>query len=176
MNATDKRTVVDELTAKIRESESMIVTDYRGLSVTQLSEVRDQLRESGATLTVAKNTLARIAAGLAEKPDLVELLQGPTAIAFVSDDPAAAAKKLSEIARQTRILVVRGAIVEGETLSADQVKQLGDLPSKDVLQAQVVGAIASPLQGAYATLAAPLREFLVVLDQYIEKRQAEEAA
>ena len=96
---------------------------------------------------MAKNTLARIAAGQAEKPDLVALLQGPTAIAFVSDDPAAAAKKLSEIARQTRILQVRGAIIEGETLSADEVRQLGDLPPRDVLQAQVVGAIASPLQG-----------------------------
>ena len=104
------------------------MTDYRGLSVGQLADVRNQLREAGASLTVAKNTLARIAAGEAEKPDLVALLQGPTAIAFVADDPAAAAKKLSEIARQTRILQVRGAIIEGETLSAEQVRELGDLP------------------------------------------------
>ena len=176
MNTAEKQAVVEKLTIQIREAESMIVTDYRGLSVTQLAEVRGQLREAGASLTVAKNTLARIAAGQAEKPDLVELLQGPTAIAFVSDDPAAAAKKLSDLARQTRILQVRGAIIEGERLDADEVRRLGDLPPKEVLQAQVVGAIASPLQGAYNTLAAPLREFLVVLDQYIEKRQAEEAA
>jgi large subunit ribosomal protein L10 len=176
MNTQQKQDAVEELTAKIRDAQSMIVTDYRGLSVGQLADVRNQLRESGASLTVAKNTLARIAANQAEKPDLVSLLQGPTAIAFISDDPAAAAKKLSDIARTTRILQVRGAIVEGETLTADQVKELGDLPSRDVLQGQVVGTIAGPLQGAYATIAAPAREFLVVLDQYIEKRQAAEAA
>lgn len=176
MNVTEKRAAVEKLTEMIRGAESMIVTDYRGLSVGQLADVRNQLREAGASLTVAKNTLARIAAGQADKPDLVALLQGPTAIAFVSDDPAGAAKKLSEIARQTRILQVRGAIIEGETLTADEVRQLGDLPPRDVLQAQVVGALASPLQGSYNTLAAPLREFLVVLDQYIEKRQAADAA
>lgn len=176
MNTAEKQAVVEKLTTTIREAESMIVTDYRGLSVTQLADVRGQLRESGARLVITKNTLARIAAGLAEKPDLVELLQGPTAIAFISDDPAAAAKKLSEIARQTRILEVKGAIIEGERLGADEVRQLGDLPPKEVLQAQVVGALASPLQGTYNTLAAPLREFLVVLDQYIEQRQAQEAA
>ncbi len=144
MNTAEKQAVVEELTAKIREAESMIVTDYRGLTVTQLAEVRNQLRESGASLTVAKNTLARIAARQAEKPDLVELLQGPTAIAFISDDPAAAAKKLSDIARQTRILAGarrdrRGRAARRPTRSSE----LGDLPPRDVLQAQVVGAIAA---------------------------------
>ena len=104
------------------------------------------------------------------------MLQGPTAIAFVTEDPAAAAKKLSEMARQTRILTVRGAVMEGNALSAEEVRQLGELPSKEVLRAQVVGAVASPIQGAYNVLAAPLREFLVVLDQYIAQRQAAEAA
>ena len=84
----EKRAAVEKLTEMIRGAESMIVTDYRGLSVGQLADVRNQLREAGASLTVAKNTLARIAAGQADKPDLVALLQGPTAIAFVSDDPA----------------------------------------------------------------------------------------
>ena len=80
------------------------------------------------------------------------------------------------MARQTRILTVRGAVMEGNALSADEVRQLGELPSKEVLRAQVVGAVASPIQGAYNVLAAPLREFLVVLDQYIAQRQAAEAA
>jgi large subunit ribosomal protein L10 len=176
VNVAEKRRVVEELTERMRGCETMIVADYRGLTVGQVADVRSQLREAGATFHVTKNTLARIAATQAEKPSLVELLQGPTAITFVADDPAAAAKKLAEIARQTRILTVRGAVMEGQTLSADEVRQLGDLPPREVLHAQVVGAIASPLQGAYNVLAAPLREFLVVLDQYIQKRQAEEAA
>jgi large subunit ribosomal protein L10 len=171
-----KERVVERLTERMREAPAMIVTDYRGLTVTQVADVRRSLSEAGATFHIAKNTLARIAATQAERPDLIALLEGPTAIAFVADDPAAAAKKLSDIARQTRILQVRGAVMDGQTLTADDVRALGELPSKDVLQGQVVGAIAGPVQGAYNVFAAPLREFLVVLDQYIEKRQAAEAA
>ena len=176
MNVDEKRKVVEQLAERIREADSMIVADYRGLSVTQIADVRGALRETGASFAVAKNTLARRAAEEAGKPLLVDLLQGPTAIAFVGDDAAAAAKKLSEVARTTRILAVRGAVLEGRALSAEEVRQLGELPSKDVLRAQVVGAVASPIQGAYNVLAAPLREFLVVLDQYIAQRQATEAA
>jgi large subunit ribosomal protein L10 len=171
-----KERVVERLTARMREAPAMIVTDYRGLTVTQVADVRSALSEVGATFHVTKNTLAKIAATKAERPDLIALLEGPTAIAFVAEDPSAAAKKLSDLARQTRILQVRGAVMDGQMLAADDVRALGELPPKDVLQAQVVGAIASPLQGAYNVLAAPLREFLVVLDQYIEKRQAAEAA
>jgi large subunit ribosomal protein L10 len=171
-----KERVVEQLTARMREAPAMIVTDYRGLTVTQVADVRQSLRDAGATFHVAKNTLAKIAAEKAERLDLIELLEGPTAIAFVADDPSAAAKKLSELARQTRILQVRGAVMDGQKLTADDVRALGELPPKDVLQGQVVGAIAGPLQGSYNVLAAPLREFLVVLDQYIEKRQAAEAA
>src|SRR5689334_15882296 len=176
MNVSEKRRVVEELTERMRGCDTMIVADYRGLTVGQVADVRTQLREAGATFHVAKNTLARIAANQAEKPSLVEPLEGPSAIAFVADDPAAAAKKLADIARQTRILTVRGALMEGRTLSADEVRQLAELPPREVLHAQVLGAIASPVQGAYNVLAAPLREFLVVLDQYIQKREAEEAA
>lgn len=176
MHVEEKRRVVERLAERMRDAESMIVADYRGLSVTQLADVRNALREAGASFHVAKNTLARIAAGEAEQPLLLEMLQGPTAIAFVKDDPAMAAKRLSEAARQTRVLTVRGAVMDGKALSGDEVRRLGDLPPKDVLQAQVVGAIASPLQGAYNVLAAPLREFLVVLDQYIAQRQAAESA
>jgi large subunit ribosomal protein L10 len=171
-----KERVVERLTAQMRDAPAMIVADYRGLTVTQVAEVRSSLREAGATFHVAKNTLAKRAAEQAERPDLVELLIGPTAIAFVSDDPAAAAKKLSELSRQTRALAVKGAVMDGQKLTADEVRRLGELPPKEVLQAQVVGAVAGPLQGAYNVFAAPLREFLVVLDQYIEKRQAAEAA
>ena len=176
MRLEQKQQVVERLTEQIRGSTAMIVANYRGLSVSQVAEVRRSLRETGATFHVAKNTLAKIAATNAERPDLIELLQGPTAIAFVGEDPAAVAKKLTDLARTTRILEVRGAVMEGQTLSAAEVRQLGDLPPKDVLRAQVVGAIAGPLQGGYNVLAAPLREFLVVLDQYISKREAAEAA
>ena len=176
MHVDEKRKVVEELAQRIRDADSMIVADYRGLTVTQIADVRGALREAGASFRVAKNTLARRAAEEAGQPLLVDMLQGPTAIAFVADDPAAVAKKLSEMARATRILEVRGAVLEGRALTADEVRQLGELPSRDVLRGQVVAAVASPIQGAYNVLAGPLREFLVVLDQYIAQRQAAEAA
>jgi large subunit ribosomal protein L10 len=176
MHVDEKRKVVEELAQRIRDADSMIVADYRGLTVTQIADVRGALRDAGASFRVAKNTLARRAAEEAGQPLLVDMLQGPTAIAFVADDPAAVAKKLSEMARITRMLEVRGAVLEGKALTADEVRQLGELPSRDVLRGQVVGAVASPIQGAYNVLAAPLREFLVVLDQYIAQREAAEAA
>jgi large subunit ribosomal protein L10 len=176
MDVAQKQAVVEQLTERFRECDTMIVADYRGLTVSQVASVRSQLREAGASFHVAKNTLARIAAVQADKPSLVDFLSGPTAIAFVTEDVAAAAKKLSDIARQTRILTVRGGFMEGRSLSADEVRQLAELPPRDVLRAQVLGAVASPVQSAYNVLAAPLREFLVVLDQYIQKREAEEAA
>jgi len=176
MNRDDKRAVVERLVAQIKESKAMIVTDYRGLSVSQTAEIRDALRPSGATFHVAKNTLARMAAEQAERPPLVEFLQGPTAIAFISDDPAAAAKKLSEVARQTKLLAVRGGVMNGHTLTADQIRTLGDLPPREILLAQVVGTVAGPLQGTVGVLAAPLRDIVGLLDSYIAKRQEAEAA
>src|ERR1044071_5067171 len=104
MQVEEKRRVVQELAERIRAADSMIVADYRGLTVTQIADVRGALREAGASFRVAKNTLARRAAEEAGQPLLVDMLQGPTAIAFVGDDAAAAAKKLSEVARTTRIL------------------------------------------------------------------------
>ncbi len=176
MKRDDKQAVIESLVTQIREAKAMIVTDYRGLSVTQTAELRDALRPSGATFHVAKNTLARRAAEEAERPHLVEFLKGPSAIAFISDDPAAAAKRLSEVARQTKILTVRGGVMNGHTLTADQIKTLGELPPREVLLAQVVGTIAGPLQGTVGVLSAPLRDIVALLDSYIAKRQEAEAA
>jgi large subunit ribosomal protein L10 len=176
MKRDDKQAVIERLVTQIREASAMIVTDYRGLSVTQTAEIRDALRPSGATFHVAKNTLARRAAEEAERPHLVEFLKGPSAIAFISDDPAAAAKKLSEVARQTKILTVRGGVMNGQTLTADEIRTLGDLPPREVLLAQVVGTIAGPLQGTVGVLSAPLRDIVALLDSYIAKRQEAEAA
>jgi large subunit ribosomal protein L10 len=176
MDVAQKHAVVERLTERIRECDTMIVADYRGLTVGQVAEVRSQLREAGATFQVTKNTLARIAARNADKPSLVDLLEGPTAIAFVADDAAAAAKKLSDIARQTRILTLRGGFMEGRTLSADEVRRLAELPPRDVLLSQVVGAAAGPMQGVASVAAAPLRDVVTVIDAQIQKLQEAEAA
>ena len=176
MNRDEKREVVERLVTQIKESKALIVTDYRGLTVTQTAEIRNALREAGASFHVAKNTLAKLAAEQAERPTLLEFLEGPTAIAFIEDDPAAAAKKLSEVARSTRILAVKGGVMNGHTLSADQIRDLGDLPPRTVLLSQVVGALAAGPQATVGVLNAPLRDIVAVLDAYIAKRQEAEAA
>ncbi|HET7428870.1 MAG TPA: 50S ribosomal protein L10 [Gaiellales bacterium] len=176
MNRDEKREVVERLVTQIKESKALIVTDYRGLTVTQTAEIRNALREAGASFHVAKNTLAKLAAEQAERPTLLEFLEGPTAIAFIEDDPAAAAKKLSEVARSTRILAVKGGVMNGHTLSADQIRDLGDLPPRTVLLSQVVGALAAAPQATVGVLNAPLRDIVAVLDACIAKRQEAEAA
>src|SRR5439155_11512950 len=142
----------------------------------QTAEIRDALRPSGATFHIAKNTLTRKAAEQAERPHLVEFLQGPTAIAFIADDPAAAAKKLSEVARQTRILAVKGGVLDGHTLTAAQIRELGELPTRDVLRSQVAGRIVGPLHSSVRVLSAPLRDGVAVVGSYIARGQAGEAA
>jgi len=175
MLKSQKAAVIEELEAEIRDATALIVADYRGLSVGAISNVRNGLRPLDATLRVSKNTLARIAAERAGSEGLVDLLTGPTAIAFCKGDPAAVAKKLSDVARETRILRLKGAVVEGQTLDEEGVKRLATLPSREVLNAQVVGVLAAPLQQLVTLLSAAPREFVVVLDQIIQKKQAEAA-
>jgi large subunit ribosomal protein L10 len=175
MLKSQKAAVIEELEGQIRDATALIVTDYRGLSVGAISEVRNGLRPLDATFRVSKNTLARIAAERAGSDGLADLLTGPTAIAFCKGDPAAVAKKLSDVARETRILRLKGALVEGQALDEAGVRRLATLPPREALQGQVVGIIAAPLQGLVSLLAAAPREFVVVLDQIIQKKQAEAA-
>jgi len=175
MLKSHKAEVIEELEGEIRDASALIVADYRGLSVGAISALRNGLRPLDASFRVSKNTLARIAAERAGSDGLAEMLSGPTAIAFCKGDPAAVAKKLSDVARETRILRLKGAVVEGQTLDEAGVRRLATLPSREALQAQVVGVVAAPLQQLVTLLAAAPREFVVVLDQIIQKKQAEAA-
>jgi len=166
-----KERVVERLTERIREAPAMIVTDYRGLTVTQVAEVRRQLREAGATFHVTKNTLARIAATQADRPDLVALLEGPTAIAFVEaeGDPVAVAKALADTAKNTNVLTLRGGILSGRSLTGDDVAELAKLPAPDVVKSQLVGVIVAPLTQLVGLLTAPVRDLVGLLDARIEQ-------
>lgn len=175
MLKSQKAEIIAVLEEEIRSSSALIVADYRGLSVGAITSVRTGLRPLDATFRVSKNTLARIAAERAGNDGLADMLTGPTAIAFCKGDPAAVAKKLSDLARETRILRLKGAVVEGQTLDEDGVKRLATLPSREVLNAQVVGVLAAPLQTFVTLLGAAPREFVVVLDQIIQLKQAEAA-
>ena len=174
MRRTDKEQIVQELTEQLKGSETLIVADYRGLSVKDIDALRGQLLEQGARFSVVKNTLARRAAEAAGADAVLALLEGPTAIAFLEadGDPVAVAKALNDAARTTRVLALRGGILDGEPIGEEAVRNLATLPSAEVLRAQLVGALAGPLTTVVGLFTAPPRALVGVLDARI--RQLEE--
>ena len=171
MQKSEKERVVAELTERLRTAETLIVADYRGLTNAEIDGLRSQLLQHGARFAVVKNTLTRRAAEAAGAEALLALLEGPSAIAFVESegDPVAVAKALSGAATSTKVLAIRGGVLEGVAMSADEVDSLAKLPPADVLRAQLVGAIVSPLTTVVALLAAPLRDIVGLIDARIEQ-------
>jgi large subunit ribosomal protein L10 len=170
----DKERIVAELTERLRQTETLVVADYRGLTMTEIDELRTKLLTHGARFSVVKNTLTRRAAEAAGADGVLALLEGPTAIAFLEPDgdPVAVAKALSETARKTRVLTVRGGILAGQPITEAQVSSLATLPPLETLQAQLVGAIVGPLTTVVGLFTAPLRDLVGILDARI--RQLEE--
>ena len=171
----DKERIVAELVERFRTASTLIVADYRGLGVKELDDVRTELLQHGARFSVVKNTLTKRAAEAAGVDTLAEFLDGPTAIAFVSDgDTVQVAKTLAETARRTRVLALKGGILDGRPVSADDVQRLAALPPADVLRGQVLGAVVGPLNAVVGLFNAPLREFVGVVDARIRQLQEEE--
>ena len=171
MQKEDKEKVVAELTERLRVSETLIVTDYRGLTNSEIDALRSKLLEHGARFTVVKNTLTRRAAEAAGADALLALLEGPTAIAFIEagGDPVAVAKAIAAAAKETKILAVRGGVLQGTAMSADEVESLAKLPPAEVLRAQLLGAIIAPLTTVFGLLSAPLRDLVGLIDARIEQ-------
>ena len=171
MHKSEKERVVAELAERLRTSETLIVADYRGLTNAEIDGLRSKLIEHGARFAVVKNTLTRRAAEAAGAEALLALLEGPSAIAFVESDgdPAAVAKALRDAATSTKVLAIRGGVLEGVAMSADEVESLAKLPPADVLRAQLVGAIVSPLTTIVALVSAPLRDLAGLIDARIEQ-------
>ena len=169
-----KHRVVEQLTERLRDTDTLMVADYRGLTMPEIDELRSKLLEAGARFTVVKNTLTRLAAEAAGKQEVLELIDGPTAIAFLDaeGDPAAVAKVLNDTARTNDVLVIRGGLLEGTVVGDVEIKRLATLPSAEVLRAQLVGAVAAPLTTVVGLFAAPLRDLVGVIDARI--RQLEE--
>jgi large subunit ribosomal protein L10 len=167
----DKERIVEELAADLGAAETLIVADYRGLTNKQLEALRDQLIPHGARFRIVKNTLTRRAAEQAGAESLLVMLEGPTAIAFIesSGDPAAVAKALAQTARETNVLTLRGGILEGKTLSGEEVDRLATLPPMDVLRGQLVGAVVAPLTQLLGLVSAPLRDLHGLIDARIKQ-------
>jgi large subunit ribosomal protein L10 len=170
MHRSEKERLVEELTERLKSTETLIVADYRGLTVSEIDELRGKLIEQGARFTVVKNTLTKRAAEAAGVDGLITLLDGPTAIAFLESDgdPVAVAKALDD-AGKAEVLVIRGGFLDGAEIGADDVKRLAKLPPADVLRAQLVGALAGSLTTVVGLFAAPMRDLVGVIDARIKQ-------
>ena len=173
MASPDKVAAVAELAQSLRDSDGIVLTEYRGLTVKQLQELRRSLGE-GASYAVAKNTLTRIAAKEAGVDLSDDLLTGPTAIAFIKGDVVEAAKGLRDFAKANTTLVIKGGFLDGKSLDADEVKKLADLESREVLLAKLAGAMKGSLQNAASLFNAPLAQ-TARLVAALEAKKAEEA-
>src|SRR4051812_13222980 len=171
MLKAEKEKIVAELVERLKNTQTLFVTDYRGLSVTEIDDLRTKLIDAGARFTVVKNTLTRRAAEEAGADALLALLEGPSAIAFIEaeGDMVAVAKALADSARTTKILAIRGGLLDGSPIGEEEVKNLATLPPLDVLRAQVLGAIVAPLTTIVGLISAPVRDLVGLIDARIEQ-------
>ena len=165
MNRDEKAAAIAEIATQIQESEAVYAVDYRGITVSQVADLRAKLRAADATFTVVKNSLTERAADKAGAEALKALLEGPTALTFVRGDAAAAAKALSDAQRVTDVLAFKGGLMDGQAVSADDIRAIARLPSREVLYAQLVGTVAAPLNGLARTLNALISGIAVQLGQ-----------
>jgi large subunit ribosomal protein L10 len=172
MNRDQKAAAVEEVASQIQESEAVFAVDYRGISVPQAAELRVKLTEAGARFRVVKNTLTQLSADKAGAESLKELLEGPTAFTFVAadgGDVALAAKALAQFRRETELLDFKGGVMGGEAITAEQITALSRLPARDVLHAQLVAMVASPITGLVRGLNALIAGLAIQLQQIAEQ-------
>lgn len=172
----EKVAVVDEVRQRLGDASATVVTEYRGLTVAELAELRRSLAAAGGDYKVYKNTLVKLAVGGSEHESISELLSGPTAIAFVQGDVSAVAKALREFSRTYPSLVVKGGLLDGASLSPAQLAALADLPSREVLLAQFAGALSAPLTQLAGLLQALPRNLAYGLSALVEERGGVPAA
>ena len=173
MLKTQKVDVVAQIKGLFENSGAYFITDYQGLNVSDMTVLRKELRESNVKYLVAKNSLFRLAAKDAGVDGLDEYFVGPTAVAFVNDDPSVAAKILHESNKKTELPTFKVFMVEGQLHQADEVKALAELPPRDVLLSQVVAAVEAPLTELVGTLDGFFRELVGVVDALEEKKKGE---
>lgn len=172
MPKEEKVEAVQELRERIEGSNSLLLTDYRGLTVSEITTLRKALREAGADYKVVKNTLFRLAAEKLADSGIYDLLVGPTAVAFVRNDPIAPAKTIMDFAKDHKELEVKGGYVEGRLLAAEQIQALARIPPKEVLLAQLVWSIQSPISGLVGTLQGLMSNLVYTLQGVADQKAA----
>ncbi|UWG97908.1 50S ribosomal protein L10 [Dehalobacter sp. DCM] len=171
-NFDEKQKVVEDIKQKFQGASGVVLADYRGLTVAQVTNLRVELRQAGVEYRVLKNTMVRRAADEMGIKGLDEFLEGPTALAF-SADPVAPAKILSEFSKKTKTLTIKAGVLEGRVIDADKVKDLANLPSREVLLSQVLAGMQGPLQGMVNVLQGPIRKFGYALEEVRKLKEAQ---
>jgi large subunit ribosomal protein L10 len=152
MNRDDKAAVIDRIAGELESSQAVFAVDYRGITVAQIAELRSRLRDADTSFSVVKNSLTERAADKAGADSLKAILEGPTALAFVRGDAAAAAKALSDAQRATQVLAFKGGLLDGKVVGPDDIRAIAKLPSREALYGQLVGIVASPIGGLVRSL------------------------
>jgi len=168
----EKVSEVEVLRERLGRAQTVVLTDFRGLTVAEIGQLRARLRQAGVEYRVVKNRLLRIAARDAGIEALDAYLEGPTAAAFGYDDPVAVAKIIHDFIRQMRKLETKGGVIDRRAVTAAEIRRLADLPPRQVLLAQLAGGIAGPLAGMVAVLSGVTRGLATVLDQIRQQREA----
>ncbi|HET7445405.1 MAG TPA: 50S ribosomal protein L10 [Solirubrobacterales bacterium] len=169
MNREEKSATIQEIAAQIEASEAIFAIDYRGISVSQAAELRSKLREADASFTVVKNRLSKLAAEKAGEERLADLLSGPTALTFVRGDTAQAAKAITTFNKEHEVLTYKGGFMEATVLDETAFKSIAKLPSRDILNGQFAGVVASPLTGLVRGLGSLIQGLALQLGQIAEK-------
>jgi len=166
-----KQQIVEEISGKLQKAVSAVLTDYRGLNVSEATKLRKELRDAGVEYRVLKNTLTQLAAEKVGLDGLKKDLVGPTAIAFSYDDPVAPAKILSKFVKDHKKMVLKAGVVEGKIIDADGVTALAELPSREVLLAQVLAGFQGPISGFVNVMSGNLRNFACVINAIKEQKE-----
>ena len=171
MARPEKEAIVSEVYEKLAKAQSVVLVDFRGLTVQEVTELRKKLRAAEVELRVVKNTLTRFAAEKAGLGDLVSYLEGPTAIAFGYKDPVSPAKILSEFAKDHKQLELKGGVLEGKVIDRAMVEALAKVPSREVLLGQLAGLLQAPVRNLVNVLSAPLRNTVYVLEAIRKQKE-----
>lgn len=174
MARVEKERTVEELTEMFKKAQAVVLSDFTGLNVEEMAELRRRCRDSSVVYRVAKNTLARFAASKADLEPLLRYLTGPNGFTFGYDDPAVPAKVINDFAKKSGKLTIKGGVFQGEVIGPDQVKRIATLPGKDVLLSQLLMQMGAPISRFAEVLRSVLREFLYVLTQIGEVKGAEQ--
>ncbi|HHV64528.1 MAG TPA: 50S ribosomal protein L10 [Peptococcaceae bacterium] len=171
-NYEEKQKIVEEIKQKFQNSTGVVLADYRGLTVAEVTALRVQMREAGVEYKVLKNTMVRRAANEIGIEGLDPFLEGPTALAF-SADPVAPAKILTEFTKKNKNLTIKAGVLEGKVIGPEKIKDLANLPSREVLLSQVLAGMQAPLQGMVNVLQGPIRKLVYALEEVRKLKEAQ---